>query len=481
MGSVVLPHLRTGWHVDQAIMNEDERLVVIRFGRDYSEDCMRQDEVLFKIADRVKNFAVVYVCDLEEVPDFKQMYELYDPMTIMFFFRNKHMMCDFGTGNNNKLNWVLEDKQELIDIIETIYRGAKKGRGLVLMMQRNTRRDKVMRGGDTVRVSGLYAERTHKKQLGEYGGDYKMAPKYRTAKPDGGTWQIQGWCETNCKAPQYILKIGRGTQQFSRNGHSLAFEAVIYVTYRKIILGNVRYVGQLPSNHHRQPTADSRHPSNRIFAQQIFLLQCLAILNHMGLAVHAIRIYHNRGTKVFSPTIPATIQMSIDPLMVALTLTQISTNHTASTPTAIRIPTSPSGTTPITKKMPTTYLTMTPALMGTRALDNALMYEPYESPYPVPPAQYAQQYRCSNQDFDDCGGGCCTEGMSSTGYYMPSYYDYLWPPVMVETVENVEEFTMKRDTRPMTGAKTRGSRDSGGRRRGREYYGSYGMGGCAMM
>jgi DIM1 family U5 snRNP protein len=58
--------------------------------------------------------------------------ELYDPVTIMFFFRNKHMMCDFGTGNNNKLNWVLEDKQELIDIIETIYRGAKKGRGLVV-------------------------------------------------------------------------------------------------------------------------------------------------------------------------------------------------------------------------------------------------------------------------------------------------------------------------------------------------------------
>ena len=42
------------------------------------------------------------------------------------------MMCDFGTGNNNKLNWVLEDKQELIDIIETIYKGAKKGRGLVV-------------------------------------------------------------------------------------------------------------------------------------------------------------------------------------------------------------------------------------------------------------------------------------------------------------------------------------------------------------
>lgn len=108
-------------------------------------------------------------------------------------------------------------------------------------------------------------------------------------------------------------------------------------------------------------------------------------------------------------------------------------------------------------------------------------YEPYASPYPEPPRQYAQQYGCSYQDFDSCGGGCCADDMSSTGYYMPSYYDYLWPPVMVETVENVEEFTMKRETRPMAGAKSRGTRKRAGGRRGREYYGSYGMGGCGMM
>lgn len=59
-------------------------------------------------------------------------YELYDPCTVMFFFRNKHIMIDLGTGNNNKINWPLEDKQEMIDIIETVYRGARKGRGLVV-------------------------------------------------------------------------------------------------------------------------------------------------------------------------------------------------------------------------------------------------------------------------------------------------------------------------------------------------------------
>ncbi|XP_075739412.1 thioredoxin-like protein Dim1 isoform X3 [Rhipicephalus microplus] len=80
----------------------------------------------------VKNFAALYLVDISEVPDFNKMYELYDPCTVMFFFRNKHIMIDLGTGNNNKINWALEDKQEMIDIIETVYRGARKGRGLVV-------------------------------------------------------------------------------------------------------------------------------------------------------------------------------------------------------------------------------------------------------------------------------------------------------------------------------------------------------------
>ena len=33
-------------------------------------------------------------------------------------------MIDLGTGNNNKINWAIEDKQEVIDIVETVYRGA---------------------------------------------------------------------------------------------------------------------------------------------------------------------------------------------------------------------------------------------------------------------------------------------------------------------------------------------------------------------
>ena len=90
--------------------------------------------VLFpsKTLQDVKNFAVIYLVDITETPDFNTMYELYDPCTTMFFFRNKHIMIDLGTGNNNKINWALNDNQEMIDIIEVIFRGARKGRGLVV-------------------------------------------------------------------------------------------------------------------------------------------------------------------------------------------------------------------------------------------------------------------------------------------------------------------------------------------------------------
>ncbi|KAG6427389.1 hypothetical protein SASPL_111633 [Salvia splendens] len=190
--SYLLPHLHSGWAVDQAILAEEERLVLIRFGHDWDETCMQccenrawgtlgawggqgaavvapatlgrtifmgragarlgragasrgglavvvyvvpnlqMDEVLASVAETLKNFAVIYLVDITEVPDFNTMYELYDPSTIMFFFRNKHIMIDLGTGNNNKINWAMKDKQEFIDIVETVYRGARKGRGLVI-------------------------------------------------------------------------------------------------------------------------------------------------------------------------------------------------------------------------------------------------------------------------------------------------------------------------------------------------------------
>lgn len=50
---------------------------------------MATDELLYKISDRVKNFATIYVVDIDEVKDFNAMYELYDEsgFGVMFFWR----------------------------------------------------------------------------------------------------------------------------------------------------------------------------------------------------------------------------------------------------------------------------------------------------------------------------------------------------------------------------------------------------------
>jgi U5 snRNP protein, DIM1 family len=89
---------------NSANVQEEDRVVVIRFGHDWEENCMQMDQVrhegiaaiwahmlvctlnqqvqlvceqiLANTADMIKNFAVTYLVDISEVPDFNTMYEV---------------------------------------------------------------------------------------------------------------------------------------------------------------------------------------------------------------------------------------------------------------------------------------------------------------------------------------------------------------------------------------------------------------------
>lgn len=45
------------------------------------------DETMWGVHEKVQNFAIMYLVDITEVPDFNKMYELYDACTLMFFYR----------------------------------------------------------------------------------------------------------------------------------------------------------------------------------------------------------------------------------------------------------------------------------------------------------------------------------------------------------------------------------------------------------
>jgi DIM1 family U5 snRNP protein len=62
--SYLLPHLDNGWEVDQAILSEEDRVVCVRFGHDWDPTCMKMDETLYKVAEEVSNFAVIYLVDI---------------------------------------------------------------------------------------------------------------------------------------------------------------------------------------------------------------------------------------------------------------------------------------------------------------------------------------------------------------------------------------------------------------------------------
>ena len=128
--SYTLEHLRNGWEVDQAIQLEENCVVVIRFGQDRDPKSMEMDETLAKTKAKLANFVKIYVVDTNEVRDFDTFYDIQSKMALMFFYKNKLIQVDCGTGDNNKIVSPL-DQQQFIDLCEVVYRGASKGRGLV--------------------------------------------------------------------------------------------------------------------------------------------------------------------------------------------------------------------------------------------------------------------------------------------------------------------------------------------------------------
>lgn len=47
--------------------------MIVRFGHDWDPTCMEMDETLCGIAEDIKNFGVIYLVDISEVPDFNTM------------------------------------------------------------------------------------------------------------------------------------------------------------------------------------------------------------------------------------------------------------------------------------------------------------------------------------------------------------------------------------------------------------------------
>ena len=75
--------------------------------------------------------AAIYAVDIDDVPLYAEYFEIVYVPSIVFFFNGVHMKVDFGMPDNTKFVGTFRDRQDLIDLIEILYRGGLKKKTIV--------------------------------------------------------------------------------------------------------------------------------------------------------------------------------------------------------------------------------------------------------------------------------------------------------------------------------------------------------------
>eukprot|EP00897_Mesotaenium_endlicherianum_P000277 jgi/Mesen1/1024/ME000121S00098 len=131
--SYLLPSLTMKAQIDDAIRDNIDQVVVLRFGRATDAVCMQLDEILAKSVRDVSKFAQIFLVnvDAEEVALYVKYFDITLIPATIFFFNAQHMKMDSGSPDHTKWIGAFHSKQDFIDVVETIYRGAMRGKLIV--------------------------------------------------------------------------------------------------------------------------------------------------------------------------------------------------------------------------------------------------------------------------------------------------------------------------------------------------------------
>jgi len=103
----------------------------LAFGRETDVECMHLNETLSKAQRELEKMARIFAVDVDLVPQYAKYFDITLIPATIFFFNTIHMKCDFGTQDHTKWIGAFSSKQDLIDLVETYYRGAMKGKFIV--------------------------------------------------------------------------------------------------------------------------------------------------------------------------------------------------------------------------------------------------------------------------------------------------------------------------------------------------------------
>ncbi|KAK8957257.1 hypothetical protein KSP39_PZI000954 [Platanthera zijinensis] len=125
--------LKKGEGIVCGVLDYIDKIFVLWVGGPKDHFTLEFDMLLAKSSRELSKFAVVALVDIdaEELNIYVKYFDIVLIPSTVFFFNAHHMKMDSGTPDHTKWVGSFQCKQDFIDVVEAIYRGAMKGKLIV--------------------------------------------------------------------------------------------------------------------------------------------------------------------------------------------------------------------------------------------------------------------------------------------------------------------------------------------------------------
>ena len=128
MKNVLSQELKTDYSIDQAILDQSFKIVVLKFSLNLNEAKFKS---IFSIAKKNSENLQMYRIDVKKVKEFYSMYEIKNEDFLIFYFSNRRISIDTNSGNNNKLSVQTLEFKKFEKLTSLIFNNCKKGKNLI--------------------------------------------------------------------------------------------------------------------------------------------------------------------------------------------------------------------------------------------------------------------------------------------------------------------------------------------------------------
>ena len=125
------PYLKKDYAIDQAILDQSNKIIILKFNKicNFYDKTFNINFVKFKFK-HMKNLNFFSI-NIEKIREFNLMYELKKNTSLLYFFNNRKIFMDSGTGDTNKICQFTQDSRKIKQITKKTLKNCQKGKNFL--------------------------------------------------------------------------------------------------------------------------------------------------------------------------------------------------------------------------------------------------------------------------------------------------------------------------------------------------------------